>query len=180
MLSPEVILIAGGKTYLTGTSALKILSAAMIFAVLGSFCMNSILIANRKEKDCLKATVISAIVNVGLNFGALPLWGMTGAAITTIIAECVNLALLLISSKKIINITIFDKVNILQCTSGCVGIVVACFLIKMFAFNTIISFLISFILSVIVYFLILLCLKNRYIKDLWYMTLKRVFARRFQ
>ena len=165
MLSREVILITGGLTYLPGNYALKILSIAMVFAVLCTFCMNSILIANRREKDCLKATLISAIVNVALNFIALPLWGMAGAAITTIAAEFLNLCLLLRSSKKIVDLTLFNVKNAFQCVIASFSVIGTCSLIQHLMVGTVLTFVLSFALSIPIYFISLFLLKNECSKE---------------
>ena len=178
MLSKEVILIVGGSEYQTGSVALKILSGAMIFAVFCSFCMNSILIAHRKEKDCLKATTISALINVVLNLFALPLLGMNGAAVTTIISEAVNLLMLLYSSKKVVSLSFFELKNAIQCIVACSAIILACLGVQYLGFNIIATFIVSFILSVIGYFLILLLTKNIYIIDALKSVRNKVSQRR--
>ena len=166
MLNKEVIMIAGGPSYQSGSTALRILSGAMIFAVLCSFCMNSILIVHRKEKECLKATAISAITNVALNFVALPLLGMSGAAITTIIAEAVNLVLLLRSSSKIVDLKMFDWKNAIQCLVSSGIIVIACVVIKRFQCGVMVTFIISFLVSAIGYFIVLIFLRNTCVQEI--------------
>lgn len=163
MLSREVILIVGGDKYQTGSVALKILSGAMIFAVFCSFCMNSILIAHKKEKECLRATAISAFVNVALNLFAIPLLGMNGAAITTIISEAVNLLMLLNSSKRVVDLSFFEQKNAIQCIVACSAIIISCLGAQMLGINTIVTFFIAFILSVIGYFFLLILVKNNYV-----------------
>lgn len=166
MLSKEVVLIAGGPSYQSGSTALKILSGAMIFAVLCSFCMNSILIAHRKEKECLKATVISAAFNVALNFVALPMLGMSGAAITTIIAEAINLAFLLKSSSKVVNIKLFDWKNSLQCLISSGVIVIACIVVQRLQYGAVITFILAFVISAICYIVVLIAFRNVYAREI--------------
>ena len=178
MLSKEVVLVVGGTEYQTGSVALKILSVAMIFAISCSFCMNSILIAHRKEKDCLRATSITALINVVLNFFALPLLGINGAAITTIISEAINFILLLKSSKKVVNLSFFDLKNAIQCILACSAIIIACLVIQRLDFNIIATFIISFILSAISYFFILLLMRNVYIIDALKIVRNKVSQRR--
>lgn len=175
MLSEEVILIVGGSSYQSGSYILKILSGAMIFAVLCSFCMNSILIAHRREKECLKATTISAIINVSLNLIALPLWGMMGAAITTIIAEAINFLLLLKASKKIVDLRSFDLKNLFQNIMACISIVMVCMIVHKLHLRTIFTFIISSTLSTICYFMALLMLKNVYVKEIYIMFKNKLF-----
>lgn len=71
-MSDSMILIAGGEQYIAGDAALKVLSIATLFAIYASLFTNCVLIVNRQEKLCLEATVVSAIVNVGLNFVLMP------------------------------------------------------------------------------------------------------------
>lgn len=167
MLSDEIILLVGGANYKTGGPTLRILSGAIIIAVLCSFCMNSILIAHRQEKECLKATMMSATINVLLNFVALPLWGMTGAAITTIIAEAVNLCILLNSSNKITNLKMFDWKNALQSILASIVIVAICFIVQRLNLGLFLTVAIAIILCAVSYFAILLLLGNVYICEMF-------------
>ena len=128
--------------------------------------MNSILIAHRKEKECLKATVISAAINVALNFVALPMLGMSGAAITTIIAEAINLALLLKSSSKVVNIKLFDWKNALQCLISSGIIVIACVAVQRLQYGVVITFIIAVVISAICYFGILIAFRNVYAREI--------------
>lgn len=98
-MSDSMILIAGGEQYIAGDAVLKVLSVATLFAIYASLFTNCVLIVNRQEKLCLKATVVSAIVNVGLNFVLMPTLGMIGAAVTTVIAELVNCMMQMCFSK---------------------------------------------------------------------------------
>lgn len=177
MLSNEVILIAGGAGYQSGQDALRILSLAMVFAVLCTFCMNSILIANRKEKECLKATLVSAVINIALNFFALPLWGMTGAAITTIIAEASNMIMLLIASKKVVSLRFFDRKNLIQSMIATSLVCGSCIIIKRMDFGIIVTFVLSVILSCVTYGVALLVLQNVYIKENVTSILNMVFRK---
>lgn len=177
MLSDEIIMIVGGVNYKAGGSTLKILSGAIIIAVLCSFCMNSILIAHRQEKACLKATMISAIINVLLNFVALPLWGMTGAAITTIIAEAVNLCMLLKSSNKITNLKMFDWKNALQSILASMAIVAICYIVQKQNLGLLLTVAIAIILCAVSYFAVLLLMGNVYICEMLVMV-KNKFLRK--
>lgn len=177
MLSDEIILIVGGANYKTGGLTLRILSGAIIIAVLCSFCMNSILIAHRQEGACLKATMLSATVNVLLNFVALPLWNMTGAAITTIIAEAVNLFMLLKSSGKIINLKLFDWKNVIQSILASTIIVFICFLVQRQNLTLILTVIISVIICVVSYFTILFFMGNNCIREMLEVVKYKIFRR---
>ena len=94
------------------------------------------MVPNKKEKAVFKATVISAGMNIGLNFILIPLFGINGAAITTIIAE------------------------IIVCF-GCIGIVIvgkACYIV--FTGSYLVRLAVTILGSAIVYVAILLVGKN--------------------
>lgn len=86
-ISDEVILFMGGREYIEAVPCLRILSIALVFAIYGGLvtaCMN---ITLGREKENLKATVISAGLNMGLNFVFIPAIAQNGAAVTTLISE---------------------------------------------------------------------------------------------
>ena len=87
LLAEPVVLIVGGEGFLGSTASLRILCAAGFFAVWGNYVTNAILLPHGKERLALKCTVVGAVVNLLLNFVFIPLWGMVGAALTTVIAE---------------------------------------------------------------------------------------------
>ena len=86
-LSGDAMYILGGSEFQRGDISLQILCVAMMFAVFGCFFAHAVLIVNRKEKVFFKATVLSALINISLNFVFIPLMGINGAAVTTTISE---------------------------------------------------------------------------------------------
>ena len=158
LLSENIVMIIGGQEFISGSISLKILCIAMFFAVIGCFYSQSILIPNRKEKYFFFATIVSAVVNIGLNFLFIPIWGINGAAITTVIAEIIVVLICSYYSKgqhkKFTNGSVRDAIV------GCMAIVIVCQLVKMFVVSVMLQLVISIIVSVIIYAVILLGLKN--------------------
>lgn len=103
LLSKNVISIIAGSNYWNSQPSLCILSTAILFSVFNGLFSQCVLLPFKRENAFLKCTVISAGVNVFLNFLFIPLWSEVGAAITTLIAELVLCALLYVNSKDIIN-----------------------------------------------------------------------------
>jgi O-antigen/teichoic acid export membrane protein len=54
---------------------------------------SAVLIADNRHDAVLRATAIAAALNVGLNFLMIPLLGMIGAAVTTVLAEAIRVLL---------------------------------------------------------------------------------------
>lgn len=109
LLSEDVILIICGEEYIAGTAPLKILSLTFPFSVLATLFVNAVLVPNRKEFKAFVCTLIAAIVNFILNFAFIKYWGISGAAITTLIAEFIVLALSLLYSFKDFKIEVNKK-----------------------------------------------------------------------
>lgn len=128
LLSKSIIIVVGGEAYLQGVYTLQILSVSLIFALLASITSNCILILNRKEKRCLVGTTTSAICNVVLNILLIPIIGIEAAAITTVLAELINMKIQIFFVKKDLDIKLYVDRFILFFTMIIVMIVVAAFI----------------------------------------------------
>lgn len=83
----EIIKLLAGEEYMAASGSLKILSIAILFAVLGGALANCVNLPHKREKKNLIGTTFSAMLNLCLNFVAIPLIGINGAAVTTLLAE---------------------------------------------------------------------------------------------
>ncbi|MEK1392765.1 flippase [Limosilactobacillus fermentum] len=151
ILSKQILYIVGGNEYLTGSMSLSILSFAIIGAVGGSFFSNCVLLEHKKEKFILISTSISAVLNVGINIFMIPKFGINGAAITTLIAECVDCVLEAIYSREFISISKLISKDYICCFIGSISVLVICCLIKSIISAPIMCVLVSGFLSAVVY-----------------------------
>lgn len=163
LLSKDIILLLSGQSYLSATSSLKLLTLALGFSVLANFFINAILIINNEEKYALNITLIAGFVNIALNFIMIPLLKQDGAAITTIIAECIVAILSGHKAKKYMRVRNSLKVFV-QSVIGCIGIYFVYFFITRFVTYLILNIILIFLVSVVVYFLILYVLGNNMVK----------------
>lgn len=99
MESDNILYLIGGEQFLNGSTSLRILCLALVFAVFSCYYANTILVINREDKIFFEATIISAIVNIILNLLLIPFWGIEGAALTTVISEVIDVGLNHISFK---------------------------------------------------------------------------------
>ena len=157
--SEDVIRLAGDENYLGGADALKLLSLAIAFSLIATLYASCILIPKRKEKTVFKATVISAITNVALNFVFIPILGINGAAITTIIAEAIVCAIFVFDTKGEVKLQGVIK-NFISVVLGCIGIaIVGYFCFRYFDYY-LYRLSITIVASVIIYALILGLMRN--------------------
>lgn len=162
LLSKEIILIVGGTEYVTGYLSLRILSISLGFAVIAGFYCCSVMLPFKQEKICFIASLMSAAVNIGLNFITIPLWSLNGAAFTTLLSEAIVFMIYLYTSKK------YPKVgcskHVMYATAiGCVGVICICTWIKLFSLNVYEYVCVSVSCSAIAYFFLQIALKNEII-----------------
>jgi len=126
MLSEEIMVALAGPDYASGKTALSFLAVALCLAAVSYVFVYAVMITYRMEKLCLISTLIAAAVNLSLNFWFIPRFGMSGAAVTTIIAEILVLGLSLFFSRKIYRRELTVR-EMLPCAAGCIAIAALCF-----------------------------------------------------
>lgn len=163
MLSKEVILIIAGKKYLDGVLSLQIITWALIFSNYSTIFNQCVLIPVKRESKSLRNTVITGLVNVGLNFIFIPLWSYDGTALSTVIAEFMVMFLNGWSARDYVGPILKSRrtfKSIIDSIVGCLGIVLVCVLLKIGVSSLILRTILSVVLSVGMYGAILVFLKN--------------------
>ena len=161
LLSSKIIQLVFESEYVLASTSFSIL---LLFFLLISFSIifTNFLMAHNKEKLVLKIRGISTGVNILLNFLFIPLFGIVGAAITTVISETINLVYLYFETKKMVSFKYkSDLIKILFSTIV-MGLVVYLFnnfiIIRLF-YNSL-DVLIILIISGFIYFICLLFTKS--------------------
>lgn len=173
VLANQAVLILAGKSYIEAVASLRILSVGLLFSVFGTFYTNAILLPLRKEKGVLVATVVSAVLNIGLNCFLIPIYFENAAAFTTVIAEAGVLIVQILYGKSIklgINKMDLSGVIIASIIMGAV----CCFINSKIS-GVIFSSIIVVLVGVIIYFLFLYIFKNSLI-----MQIKDIFCNKKQ
>ena len=86
VFSKLFVSILYGKAYYPSIPPLSILIWSTSFAMIGT-ARGIWIIAERKNKYAKYCTIGGAIINAVLNAVVIPLWGITGASITTLISQ---------------------------------------------------------------------------------------------
>lgn len=167
IFSKDVILIVNGNQYISGFSALVVLSLALPFAVMSCFYSNAILVPNRKEKYYLISTTSAAITNILLNVFFIRLWGIIGAALTTLIAEIVVFLMVRRAcfSQSLLKVNLGCN-NIASIIIGTAIVGVICVATENFLNGSVIRIIVGIVTSVVLYYFILKVFKNDVIKEL--------------
>ena len=164
-LSRSILELLGGSAdYAAGLDSLHLLSLALFFAVFGCFYAQGILIPNKKENVFFWATVISAVMNIVLNLIVIPFMGITGAALTTLIAEILILGICWYKSRSLHDR--YDNKDVISSLAGCVVILGVCLLIRKAGLSSLLELIVSMAVAVPLYFFVLYIAGNSVIKDM--------------
>ena len=108
LLSEEIVIFISDITYIKAASSLRILSISLLFCIIGWIYNQCILLPAKKERLILISTIISAIVNVLLNYFLIPIFDENATAITTMISELIMLIMCMQYGKRICKIHIWS------------------------------------------------------------------------
>lgn len=163
MLSREVVLIIAGYKFLPSVNSLRIITWAMIFSIFAWIFSDCVLIPVKRESKVLRNTLITAVINVILNFILIPSMSYDGTSLSTVIAEFSIMVMNGYSCRDIIKPIIFKKEtlkNLFESIIGCIGIVIVCLLCQWGLHSMIWKTIFSMVLSVPMYGAILILLGN--------------------
>lgn len=159
IFSSDLIVLISSKNYIEGEDSLKILAVALFFSVLASFFSSCVALPLKKDKTCLIASVISAIVNILLNFVLIPYWSYNGAAFTTLIAELLVMIILYKNCTLDLKISIDIKI-ITKILGANFFLILICIFTKIFVSSNFWELLLSVFMGGFGYFLMLYLLKD--------------------
>ena len=171
-MSEPIIVAFVGEKFIDAADSLSLLSVALVFAVFANFFANCILLAYGKELIVMKATILSAVINFALNLIFIPYLHETGAAITTIIAEAVMCVIVWYQSRKLLKIQTDAKI-IPAVTAGCAAIAAVCLGVRFFMQSTEMKLLIGIPVSIVLYGIIQMGMKNTVVVELLQSRKKR-------
>lgn len=126
ILAPLVMTIMFGEAFAPAIMTLRMLACLIVFFTLASVFGHIGLIIYGKERVILLSALTGAVLNFMLNRMLIPLYMHHGAAVASLISECVITTLLVIISLKCCKIELFNRriallvaVSIMLCV-GCV------------------------------------------------------------
>ena len=161
----NILFYLGGADYVHGTVALQILSFAMLFAVTACLFSQSILIPYKQEKYFLRATIVSALTNIVLNFILIPRFGINAAALTTLVSEVIVCVMLFNRGKKYLDKAVEYNHDVKTAILGTLCIVIICFTVRLLVENRLVNLLVSIASSCLAYFAVTYLLKNSVVRS---------------
>lgn len=152
-----------GDGYAEVPLLMQVMSVRFIASGFGVVFGDQLFIAIGKEKYPTIATLCAAVVNIGLNYALIPIMGATGAAVATAICEVLVTAVLaffawrykFLSLKKVL-------ISSWRYIVAAAVMFVPIFFMQMYMGYSIWTFILITAVGVIVYFSMLLILKDRF------------------
>lgn len=164
MISKDIVLIISSEEYLDAVVALQILSIALIFALLACLFGTCVLLPYLREKIFLMSTIVSALVNILLNFILIPVFYQNAAAFTTVLSQAIAFIICYIFSKKYIDLSGMFR-TLVSIVIGCMAIVFVCDFLTQYTLTIYIDTFIKILASCSAYVVIQILLKNRYLTN---------------
>ena len=165
--SESMIVILFGYKYAEGSLALCILTFGFfIISLIGP--ASSVIHAFGETKVIMKYTLFGAILNVTLNLALIPLYGVSGAAIATVVSLMITHFGIFISAHKISGIQPFRAILLKPTFASIIALVISCGITKFFGHvpSTLVARFLAFLT---IYFLLVLLFKSFEDEDLMIM-----------
>lgn len=173
VIPKEILLLVCGNQFLEAEWCLRLLTISMSISFFIGIYGNMVLIPTGKDNIYMKSCIFAMIINVIMNYFLIPIFGINGAAIATILSEFVNLLVIIILIDKRIRIIKSFKVFIAPIV-GSLLIITLKFAIFMLNVNIYLKTLITILITAFVYFMILIVLKNEFAISFIYPILRKI------
>lgn len=163
-----------GAGYAPCVELLCIFSILIVVVGLDNTIGKQCLVATGRQRKFNLGVIAGACVNFVSNLVLIPIWGAKGAAIASVLAECIILFLFVIYSRDILDLLLLLKATIRYgLNGGLMGI--ACWSVGLLLPNSFIGLLVQVIVGVLVYLLVLIITKDPLLNN--YMCRYKVFRK---
>ena len=148
-----------GKEFIEVAKVILVIGPLIVITSFNSILGTQLLLAIKKDKEYTRATVFGAVLNITLNFVLIPILGIYGACITSLLSEVVVMVIQLHYSKDYVKIKEIFKNNykVFICSLIMFGV---CKLVGLIKLNIILVILLQILISALTYFILMLILKS--------------------
>lgn len=162
-LAPEMVLLLGGSEYSEAVILVQIIAFVLLLSFAGNIIFNLCLLAAGRDKICALNCIFNATLNIVLNLIFIPKYGAVAAALTTLWSMVFSLLFALpFVNLKLLSFKIKEFSGAIIEAAIIWGVVE----LSRMVFSDIIVVFFSFVVSVIVYMVILLLTKNELFIDI--------------
>lgn len=159
LLREPIILLLSGDAFLPASSSLALLAIALFFCMGAWFWGQCIMLPLKKDAANFRITIISALLNIGLNFILIPVWKENAAAFTTILAEGFSFFGCRHIGRKYVQIKGIWKIA-LKVTGGCLSILLVWWVLHLLLSDLLLNAICTVLVSIVVYIVVEALLQN--------------------
>lgn len=179
----DSVVVLGGENYVDATLCMQIIMPILLISGFSNIIGNQILIPMGKDICFMKAVIMGAVADLVLNALLMPEFSSVGAAIATLIAECVQVSIQLRFSLEYVKGNL-DKSSIGKIVIASVMAILVLILLKSVVrfdgFSIVIGAIFSIVFYACVYFgiywIMLMLLKERNCREISIEILSKVLA----
>lgn len=176
LIAPEIIRLIAGDEFMAAVTTERLMVWNLFFSPINGFIAYQIFMPYKKEKIIFWATCGGAVSNLAVNLLLIPKFTYNGAAVATVLAECLVMVISLSLGKELVNIKQLLKGS-WQYIAACIPMVLIYFILTEIAFsNYIIYMAVMIVLGAGSYFLVLLLIKNDIVLEEWEKVEQRLKA----
>lgn len=161
-LAPNIMYILGGPEFFEAITLLQIVALTIICSPLSGYLQSQVLVASGKEKIGLTCSIITSCMSLILNIIMIPKIGFIGAGIVQVISEISAVTMRYYVAKKKLGyteISFINKSSISYIFSAILMGAIVIFINNIMT-NLFLAFIIGAAIGAIVYFAILILLKE--------------------
>lgn len=175
MLSMPILRMFSGSSFVEADMTSKIMSLRNLLVPANTFIVLHLFIPLKKEKYNLVSTGAAAALNFAMNMVLIPKLLQNGAAIATVAAEFIEFIINLYYFSRFVSLKLVFK-DIWYYVIAAVPIIPICYFLSITYMSIVLYVMLSVVLSLTVYFGILILVKNPLIMDGLYI-IKKCFNR---
>lgn len=170
--APQLIPVMCGTEFLPAIPTIQIIAPIILFIGLSNLVGLQVLYSQGKEKIVIVSTSCGAIANFILNLVLIQQFAQNGAAIATVVAEFVVIAIMMIIGRAFIPFNIFNKYNIgifIYSLIACVPIL----FIQRLQYSNYMLLTIEVFIAGLLYFILLMSSQNEFLAIIKEQLVKR-------
>lgn len=172
LVSERVIMLFSGIQYAGAVSVSRIMSITILLGPIGDLLGSKILLVYKKDRHLLMSSAMVALSNIIFNFIFIPIWGINGAAIASVISYLVSVLSRLYFARKIVKFNLFTR-SLLKYSLFTVPFIIIYIFFRSFIDNINICMFLFVAVCGIIYMAELLLSKDNLTKMILENTLKR-------
>lgn len=159
------ILFLSGKEYIPAVFPMQIMMPILIISGFSNITGNQILLSKGMDSFFMRAVIVGAVADVGLNILLMPKLGVIGAALATVMAEIIQMIIQVYYSKEYLLKCVDVKMLIKEIIAIIIAILFVYIYESLTTLNPIIDLLCTGIIFSIIYILMLNILRVKWILE---------------